>query len=585
MRHDGGTCAARLRLIQIMVRVEILAHQRDKQFTLADPARIRGHAFDLRQQQRQPRPFAVVEGQLFPSDVLIGFVALARQQHHVFRGRRPDGLQDGARAVDLNVGAGGFRNTGKYLFDDGLGRLGAGVVAGHHHMVGKFGGDAAHHRPLARIALAAATKHADQAARARHGHGAQREQRARQRIRRVRVIHHHQRASGLVAHRHRLDGLKTAVHGVGRREFARDLRERQAQLVQHARHEQQIRDIVRAQQARHDLGFAVRRDQREDLALGRGLQVARAHGGGNRGIVAQAVAHWGDAGGQAGDQPAPGLVIGVDHGGCQARPAEQARLRLFIALHRDVIVEVVAREVRERGQRHAHAVHPALLDADRRRLHRDCPCPGIAHRGKRAVHRQHIGSRQVAAQRTAVGQHRAQRADGAAGLVIAAQRVGDPLNRRGLAIGAGHRHHRQRGRRATVPGVAQFAQQRAQAGHGQHGGLCRHRLDGIAGGRFEQHRAGAQRQRLVYIETSVAGQPRAGDEHIARLDIARVQLEMRGQRYARMQPRHDFSNRGDRGREEAFGAHLPGSLRPATIVDSNGASGRTPISLRLPPTI
>ncbi|KAG1245279.1 hypothetical protein G6F65_021319 [Rhizopus arrhizus] len=161
----------------------------------------------------------------------------------------------------------------------------------------------------------------------------------------------------------------------------------------------------------------------------------------------------------------------------------------------------------------------------------------------------------------------------------------NPLHRRGLAVGAGHRHHRQRGGRAAVPGVGQLAQQGAQTGHRQHGRVGRRGQDGIAGGGFEQHGAGAQRQRLIYIETSVAGQARAGDEHVTRLDIAGVQLQVRRQRDARMQPRHGFGNRGDRGGEEAFGAHLPGSLRPATIVDSKGASGRTPISLRLPPTI
>ncbi|MNL26222.1 hypothetical protein D3C87_1477390 [compost metagenome] len=188
-------------------------------------------------------------------------MALARQQHHVFGRCRPDGLQDGARAVDLDVGLHAFGNTGQNLFDDGFGRFGARVVAGHHHVVGQLGGDAAHHRALARITFAAAAKHADQAAGPSHGHGAQRQQRARQRVRSVRVIDHHQRAAGRVGRRverHRLHGLQTPVYGVGRGELAGDLRKRQAQLVQHARHQQQVRHIVRAQQARHDLGFTVR---------------------------------------------------------------------------------------------------------------------------------------------------------------------------------------------------------------------------------------------------------------------------------------------------------------------------------------
>ncbi|MNV80668.1 hypothetical protein D3C71_1742880 [compost metagenome] len=77
----------------------------------------------------------------------------------------------------------------------------------------------------------------------------------------MRVIDHHQRAAGRVGRRverHRLHGLQTPVYGVGRGELAGDLRKRQAQLVQHARHQQQVRHIVRAQQTRHDLGFTVR---------------------------------------------------------------------------------------------------------------------------------------------------------------------------------------------------------------------------------------------------------------------------------------------------------------------------------------
>ncbi|MDT4829025.1 hypothetical protein FQZ97_624330 [compost metagenome] len=329
----------------------------------------------------------------------------------------------------------------------------------------------------------------------------------------------------------------------------------------------------------------MRRHQREDLALGRGLEIARAHGGGDLGRVAQAVAHC-HVRGQVRDQAAPGFVVRVNHGGGQARPAEQARLGRLVPFHCAVVIEMVARQVGERRQRNAHAVHPALLDADRRCFHRDGLRPRVAHRGQRAVHGQHVRRGQVAAQRAAIGQHRTQGADGAARLVIAAQRMGDPLHGRGLAVGASHGHDRERGGRPAIPGVAQLAQQGAQTGHRQHRRLRRRGLDGLAGGRFEQNRAGAQRQRLLYIEASVAGQARAGDEHVARLDLAGVQLEVRRQRDARMQPRHDFGNRGDRGRrEEALGVHLPGSLRPATIVDSKGASGRTPINRRLPPTI
>ncbi len=587
VRDERRASAARSCLIQVVVRVEILAHQRDEEFAFSDAARIGGHAGRLLQQQRHARPFPIVERQLLATDVLIGFVTLAGKQHHVFRRRRPDGLQDGARAIDLHVGTRRFGHAGQDLLDDRLGRFGARVVAGHHHVVGQLRGNGAHHRTLARIALTAAAEQADQAAGTCRGHGTQRQQRTGQRVRRVGVVHHHQRTAcrmGWQVHC-RFHGLQTAIDGIRRRQFTRNLRKRQAQLVQHARDQQQVRNVVRTQEARHDLGFAMRRHQRKDLALRRCLQVARTHRGRNLRIVAQAVTHRRHAIRQAGQHPAPCLIVGVDHRGGQAGPTEKARLGFFVAFHRDVVVQMVAGQIREGGERHAHAIHAALLDADRRRLHGHGLRASVAHRGQRAVHSQHIRRRQAATQRLAVGQHGAQRADGAASLVVAAQRVGNPLHRRRLAISAGHRNHGQRRRRTAIPGVAQFAQQRAQAGHRKHGRAGRRGLYGIGGRRFEQHGAGAQRQRLIYIETAVARQSRASNEHVARLDVARVQLEMRGQRHALMQPRHGLGNRGGRGRVEAVGAHLPGSLIPATIVDSNGASGRTPISLRLPPTI
>ncbi len=514
-------------------------------------------------------------------------MSLAGQQHHIIGRGCPDGLHDGARSIHLHVGTHGVGNAGQDLLDDSFGGLGARVVAGHDHVIGEVRGNAAHHGTLARIALAAATEQADQAAGTCGCHGAQRGQRPRQRIGSMGVVHDHQRAAacvGLGALRHRLDRLQAAVDRIRRGQFACNLCKRQAQLIQHARHQQQVGHVVRTQQAGDDLGLAVRGHQRENLALGSGLEFARSHAGGNLRVFAQAVAHR-HAGGKIGDQAATRLVVGVDDRGGQARPTEQARLGGFVPFHRAVIVEMVARQIGEGRQRNAHAIHPPLLDADGGCLHGHGLGARVAHGGQRAVHGQHVGGRQVTAQRAAVGQHGAQGADRAARLVIAAQRMSDPLHRRRLAIGTRHRHDRERCRRTAIPGVGQLAQQGTQAGHRQHGRVVRHGLDGFVRGSFKQHSARAQRQRLLYIETSVAGQTRAGNENIARLDIARVQLEVRGQRHARMQPRHGFGNRGDRIGEEAFGAHLPGSLRPATIVDSKGASGRTPISRKLPPTI
>ena len=97
---------------------------------------------------------------------------------------------------------------------------------------------------------------------------------------------------------------------------------------------------------------------------------------------------------------------------------EQAGLGGLVALHGAVVVEVIAGQIGERGQCNAHAVHAALLDADGGGLHGHCLGAGVAHGGQQAMHRQHIGRGQAATQCLTVGQHRPQRADGAAGLSL-----------------------------------------------------------------------------------------------------------------------------------------------------------------------
>ncbi|CFU52137.1 Uncharacterised protein [Bordetella pertussis] len=334
-----------------------------------------------------------------------------------------------------------------------------------------------------------------------------------------------------------------------------------------------------AEQARDDLRFAIGQRQREHLAMRGGLQVARVDVGGS---PLQRVAGL-QRGRQGRQQPFAGGIVRIDDGGLQVRPLEQRRLGLLVALHGAVVIEMIARQVGKTRHRDADMVQPALLDADGRGLQGHRARARGTHPGQRAVHGQHIRRGQAAAQRLAVGQQRAQGADAAARLAHAREHLRQPLGARGLAVGAGYRHHAQVLRRTAIPFIGQRAKQGAQLRDRQ--GLRARGRDRRAFG-FVQDGAGATRQRLIHELATVADQAGAGDEHIARLDLARIQAQIGRRGDASAQPRQRLVQVLPlHGVQAIRRAHRAPSGLPATMVDSNGASGCTPISRRLPPTM
>ena len=94
-------------------------------------------------------------------------------------------------------------------------------------------------------------------------------------------------------------------------------------------------------------------------------------------------------------------VADVDHGVLEAGQPEQPRLRLGIALHRPVVVEVVARQVAERGDAHAHGVDAALVERVRGHFHRDVRRAGVRERAQLPVQRDDVRRGQRAAVRPA----------------------------------------------------------------------------------------------------------------------------------------------------------------------------------------
>ncbi|CAM5196482.1 hypothetical protein CDEN61S_04220 [Castellaniella denitrificans] len=519
--------------VQVVVAVEAFALERQEQRAGRQRAGVGGQLRSLPPGQREARPFAVVEGAAHMMDFLVGLVALAGQQHHVPLVRAPDAFQDGVGPVRPDVRA--DRHARHDLFDDGLGRFGARIVGGDHDGVGQPGRHAAHQGPLAGIPVAAAAEHAAQAAAAVPGQRTQGRQHPFQGIRRMRIIHHDQRLGPRrTGAAQRRDHLQAARHRMQHGQGAGDAAQAPAQLAQHAGHQQQVGDVVFPDQVGQDLGAAVGRDQVEDQAVGAMLDVLGPEG--RRALAPQAVARP-VAGRRCAFQQFPSRrVVGVDDRAAQARPGEQGELRLLVAFFRAVVVQVVAGQVGEARDLDADAVQAALLDPDRGRLDGGRHAARAHDGGQAAMQRQHVRRGQRAAQVAAVGQRHAQRPDGAAGHALGVQRRRDPLRGGRLAVGAGDGDHGQCVGRPAVPQVGDLAQQRGQALDFQdrHGGGRRMAAAGLPddGGRAGRHGR-------FHVGAAVRGDPGAGEEHVARPQLARIQAEIRPAIDPLVQPGHD----------------------------------------------
>ena len=130
-------------------------------------------------------------GSVVAADDLAGLVTLAGDHERVAVGEHRDSSANGrAPIADLER----RRRGGEDLGANGGGVLGARIVVGHDRHIGEAGRSRAHHRPLARIAVAAAAEHQDEAAAHEWPQG---RERFLERIGLVGVIDEHRRAADL----------------------------------------------------------------------------------------------------------------------------------------------------------------------------------------------------------------------------------------------------------------------------------------------------------------------------------------------------------------------------------------------------
>ena len=269
---------------------------------------------------------------------------------------------DRRAAIELDreiVAAGGANAVDDRRGDRG-GILAARIVVGDDDAIGELGRDAPHLRPLAGIALAAAAEHADERAALGHG-GPQRGQHLVERVGRVRVIDHDQR----------LAVAAQALHPSRRRRDARERRERRVEIdaarEQHAQHAQHVRRVERARQAGRDVaapqGVAIESSRPACVVATRVAAMSAA--------VEAVGQHLLSAGPRRVGERAAERIVGVDHAGLERRPGEEAGLGRGVRRHRPVIVEMIAREVREQRDVELDRVDAPLLEAVRRDFHRD----------------------------------------------------------------------------------------------------------------------------------------------------------------------------------------------------------------------
>src|SRR4051794_19039028 len=125
------------------------------------PAASATRSGDQARTQRLPRHRRVVERDLVPvRELLALLVALAGDDDDIAVGGQRDRLLDRRAPVDLDAHVVAV-DAGDDLGHDRLGVLGARIVAGDEHLVGQPGGDLAHDRALAAVAVAAGAEDDD----------------------------------------------------------------------------------------------------------------------------------------------------------------------------------------------------------------------------------------------------------------------------------------------------------------------------------------------------------------------------------------------------------------------------------------
>jgi hypothetical protein len=221
----------------------------------------------------------------------------------------------------------------------------------------------------------------------------------------------------------------------------------------------------------------------------------------------------------AGRKGAPRRIIGV-HDDDAVRPqiVGELRLRLEVRVHRTVIVEMIARQVREDGDVERDAVGATLLQRVRRYFHRDATNADVGERAKQPLELDRPGGRESVSARhwlAVAAENHAERPDRRAARARLVEQVAQHVDCRCLAVrprdaedasGVGRAAKCGRGgQRGSTPSVANDERRQLGAGHV-----------------FDDGRAGTGRRGRVEIGVSVPLRPANGNKQRAGYDAAAV---------------------------------------------------------------
>ena len=267
-------------------------------------------------------------------------------------------------------------------------------------------------------------------------------------------------------------------------------------------------------------------------------------------------------------------IADVDHRMFESRQAEKACLCVRVALHRAVVVEMIAAEIAEPRHPHPHAIDATLVERVRGDFHGDVGRAGVGERPQLPVQRDDVGCRE----RSAIDARRESRAERAE--VGAAPR--EALHGAGQEPGAGCLAVRTRDARDGQPGgwgsvkaVRDAAQAVAQFTHRDIGDFTAARFGRSSLRGIPEDRARAAGRGLTRVIEPMTAAALQSDERIALAHHARIE------RQAGYRNRRSLRDAREHFVEPLGGAH---GIASAKLIGETRArsSGATDISRSAP---
>ena len=231
-------------------------------------------------------------------------------------------------------------------------------------------------------------------------------------------------------------------------------------------------------------------------------------------------------------------IFGIHHRRAEPGPAEKDFLRIRIGFHGVVVVEMVAREVREDPDAKVRARKPPLLEADRARLNGEGLRAITREPCVKAFERHGIGRRQVRRRDLPAVEEDPHRADyGSRGAQLRKE-LAEPERARRLPVRAGDGNARHLLRGVAVKERGDLAEARGKVRDRER----RHRIVFAPrrSVRLVNHAGGAAGCR--HADEGAAVRLRAGNgaEDVARAHFAAVELHFRPFMHELMHPVDDF---------------------------------------------